>query len=150
MVSGKGCICRTSGYPTVSAGIVSATVVKIHAGETKDAAPGDHFAARPHCCLRISRRGRVADAASHPAIVDRVISAASVYIISTISSTPDDHFAACPHRSVVPSCGRRVRDVGSYPTVRARIVSSAAVQVAVSTASVSPQTIISLPVHTVV
>ena len=128
ILSGKGGICRTCGYPTVSAGIVSATGVKIHAWETKDAAPNDHFAGVPHCTVRVSRRGCIQSACSRPAIGRWVVSSPCVAIIERrIHAAPDHHFATRPQRRVSDATQHIIGDARGRPTVRAWIVSAAGV-----------------------
>jgi hypothetical protein len=129
-LSGKGCVCNTSGYPTVGTTIVPAPVVKVHAGVAEDATPDDHFAAGPYRCVRVSRRGGVGCAGSRPTIASRIVSAASVAIVKRgVDAAPDDHFAAGPYCGVSSTAEYIIRDAGSRPTVRVRIVSAARVQI---------------------
>src|SRR5437660_10647889 len=124
ILSGKRRIRGTSGYPTVGAGTVSATAIKIHAGVAKDAAPGEHLAfGGPHRCVRVSRRGCVVEARSHPTIRAWVVSAASIAIVKGgIGAAPDNHFSRAPHRSVTNSAKRRVDQASRRPTVRPWVV----------------------------
>src|ERR1041385_8919109 len=131
-------VCRAGGYPTPIARIVSAPVVKIHAGETKDAAPNDHFGSGPNRAVRLARRRRIGDAGDEPAIVAWVVSAPSVAIVEGgIGAAPNNHFVAGPYRSVRDPSADIIGDARRRPSVGVRIVSAAAVQVAVSVTSVS-------------
>jgi hypothetical protein len=117
-----------SRYPTIAAGAVSATVAEIHAWQTKDPAPDDHFAAGPHRAVRVSGRGRVGGAGGHPVIRGRVVSAAGVAIVTRgVAAAPDNHFAAGPYGGMTGTTEYIVRDVSSHPTILNRVISAASV-----------------------
>jgi hypothetical protein len=73
----------------------------------------------------------IGDAGCYPIVGSRIVSAACVYVVHTISSAPDDHFAARPLYGVKPSSLGRVDGAGGRPTVRVWIVSAAGVKIAV-------------------
>src|SRR5439155_11497571 len=97
--------------------------------------PYAHFAASPHCRVRVSRRGRARGAGGCPTIVAGIISPARVKKIAAVNSAPDDHFAAGPHCRVNFSGSGRVGGAGGCPTVGAGIVSPASVQNAAAVTS---------------
>src|SRR5207247_682618 len=112
-------------YPTIRAGIVSPACVQIAAIISR---PDNHFIAAPHCCVKVSTRGRIGRGGSYPTIRAGIVSPAGVQIAAVNRSTPDNHFTAAPYCRVKVSDRGRVCGAGGYPTVSAGIVSPARVQ----------------------
>jgi hypothetical protein len=110
-------------------------------------APDNHFIAGPNCRVIVSGTWRAGGVGSDPNIRIRIVSAAGVEKAIQPQPAPDDHFTAGPHRRVIASGTWRTDGAGSCPTINARIVPPASVHIA---AIISPQAIISLPLHTAV
>jgi hypothetical protein len=89
------------------------------------AAPDNHFAASPYCCMARSTIWHVSSAGSCPIVCCRIISPAG----AIVSSAPDDHFRAGPHCRMCRSTRWCVQGTRGCPAVCARIVSTAGVQV---------------------
>ena len=131
--SGRGRAGGAGSCPTVGAGIVSPAGVQ-NAGAA-DSAPDDHFAAGPHCRVKLSGSGRAGGAGSNPVVgagnrQTGAVSPAGVQIAAAAGSAPDDHFGAGPHCRVKVSGSGRAGGAGSCPTVGAGIVSPAGVKIA--------------------
>ena len=132
----------THGCPTVGVGIVSPAGVQIVLGIIeKGSAPDDHFAASPHCRLRVSPGGRAGGAGGRPTVGVGIVSPAGVQIVlGTIEkeSAPDDHVATGPHCRVNLSGGGCVDGAGRCPTVGAGIISPAGPQPGAASAESAP------------
>src|SRR4051794_34328346 len=89
--------------------------------------PHDNLSAGPYCGVKRPANWRVRCAGSCPTIHVRIISAASVKIIRTISA-PDHHFTASPCCCVSQSSFGCIDGAGRCPTVAPRIISPARVQ----------------------
>jgi hypothetical protein len=88
------CICGASRHTSIRPGIVLGARVEKFLTATS---PNDHFAARPHCGMAVSRRGGIASAGSCPTVRDGIISAATVKnVAERIPSAPNNHFGAGP------------------------------------------------------
>ena len=64
-------------------------------------APDDHFAAGPHCRVKVSASGRVGGAGGCPTVGAGIVSPAGVQKAADDHSAPDDHFAAGPNCRVI-------------------------------------------------
>src|SRR5207247_6519912 len=90
---------QAGGCPTVGAGIVSATGVKIAAAASAST-PDDHFAPGPDCCVRGPGGWRVGQAGGCPTVGGGIVSPAGVKLAAGVTSAPDGHFSAGPRRGV--------------------------------------------------
>jgi hypothetical protein len=114
--------------PTIRVRIVSPAGVKNVGRKASISAPDDHFAASPHCGVKVSVSRSISEAGGCPIVSGRIISSAGVKIAVAVISAPDDHFAASPGRRVAESGSGPVGGGGSYPTVSAGIISAASVE----------------------
>jgi hypothetical protein len=132
IVSGQGCVRGAGRCPTIRYRLVSraAVVVPIGAGRFHKPTPDDHLTPRPHCCVGISRKGRVGETSGCPAIRAWVVSATRVRVVKRfIHATPDNHFATGPYCRVSDSAKRHIHKTSGRPTVVSGIISAAGVQV---------------------
>jgi len=124
IVSCSRCVSGAGGCPTIRAGIVSAASVQIAEAAIRASAPDNHFAAGPHCGVKVSAIRRVDGAGPRPTVSAGIVSTASIKVAGIIGSAPDDHLAAGPHCRVIEAAVGRVASAGGYPSVRGRIVSA--------------------------
>ena len=115
------------------------TIIKI-------SAPDDHFTAGPHCRVKLSANWRADSAGGCPTIGDRIVPSASVQIAAVVSA-PDDHLTAGQHCRVKLSASGRARGARGCPTSVPGLYLPPVLK---KLEPNPPQTIISLPVHTVV
>ena len=124
--SASGSVGGAGSCPTICAGIVSSAGVQI--AEIIQAAPDDHFAAGPHCCVIGRRSGRIGGAGSRPTIGAGIVSAAGVQVAKAIICRPRRSF----HCRSIPRCADSRQwarcCAGSCPTIGAGIVSAAGVR----------------------
>ena len=76
-IARTGALVSAGRRPTVRAGIVS-TAAFLQLLYASDAAPNDHFAASPDCCVTVTTRRRVGSAGRRPVVRAGIISTASV------------------------------------------------------------------------
>ena len=146
LLSGRGRVGRAGGYPTISAGSISAAGVQIVGISS---APDDHFTAGPDCGGKKSARGRVAQAGGCPTIRAGIVSSAGVYNDDRYQIRPRRSFH-CRHTAVckVRASAALVVLVGVQLSVLGLYL--APVFKLSPLLSVPPQMIISVPVHTAV
>ena len=124
-----GALRRAQWCPSICSRIVYAAGVQIVIRTIKSA-PDYHFAAGPHCRVRLAAIRCIGDAGSYPAIGTGIVSAACVPImVGSIVGipSPNDHLTPCPYcRRKLSSC-RGPHRSRSRPAICARIVFPASV-----------------------
>src|SRR5262249_62384487 len=89
---------RAGDDTSVAASILSAASIKNDVAAEVSSAPDDHFAAGPHCRVRVSARGCIGRAGGCPTIGAGIVPAASVKGVTygAVKPAPDDHLTAAP------------------------------------------------------
>src|SRR5689334_18455863 len=88
--------------------------------------------------MKVARTRRVLGIGGNPGVCARVIFAAAVQKIASISSAPDNHFVAGPNSCLILTSKGCVVYAGRDPTVCLRIVSAAGVKTAEAAAIPAP------------
>jgi hypothetical protein len=115
------------GRPTVHAGIVPSACVHEKWRERDRPTPYNHFAAGPHCGVKVSGLRGVIGASWCPDIYTRIISPTGVHPdLDHMISTPDDHLGAGPDCRMIKCTNGRISR-GWCPAIGARIVYPAGV-----------------------
>src|SRR5262249_39530419 len=106
-------------------GIVSATSIKNDVAEGVNSAPDDHFAAGPHCRVRVSARGCIGRAGGCPTIGAGIVSPAGVAAIQSpaVEDGKSVELGAGSHRRVRIFGSGGGGGAGGCPTLVAGIVS---------------------------
>ena len=110
------CAGGAGSHPTVGGGIASASgLYKLVTTST----PDDHFAASPHCGVKVSRGGCVGRVRGCPTSGGRGVPAASVEKRRRriVEPSPHNHFAASPHCCVKASRVRRIKSTSASPSI---------------------------------
>src|SRR4029450_13372541 len=95
--SGFGRVGGTWSRPSVADRIVSTARIEQSVGAAITAAPDNHFAAGPDCCVPPSGSGRSDGAGGCPTVGAGVLPSAGIEIhAGVLPAAPDDHFTAGP------------------------------------------------------